>query len=209
MRTRLLLLVILLGLLPMRSAADWQQLQLVYLPGIGRPGGNPKAVLETHVNATDGFDGEFQFTPSTGYGAYFAFHKTAGVQGWDGATGWYSEDFRAPLAAGQMSVMDGIYLWAVPGTPKKNLVVELTEVWIPASIHYRLTLVQVPAGIQYSGPREWGISDKLLVLPYYATADGLTGYKFRAEFTAVPEPSSLAALGGGMMGLLALRRRRR
>ena len=61
----------------------------------------------------------------------------------------------------------------------------------------------------YTGPTQWGIDHGTITLPYYANYDGLTGYHFRMEFTAVPEPSSLAALGGGVMGLLALRRRRR
>jgi hypothetical protein len=67
----------------------------------------------------------------------------------------------------------------------------------------------------YTGPTQWSMSHDTpyhadIVLPYYATSDPSTGYKFRAEVTAVPEPSALIALMSGLAGVggLAARRRR-
>ena len=67
----------------------------------------------------------------------------------------------------------------------------------------------------YTGPTQWTMSHENpthadIVLPYYATSDPSTGYKFRAEVTAIPEPSSLLALACGLAGaIVGVRRARR
>lgn len=180
---------------------------IMYVPYAG----GTKIILESRANATDGFDGELALTlPYPSNPVHIATYKTFGVDGWNGLDGFYFEDYRAPLVPSQTITFNDIYLWAEPGTPSHEIQLELSP-WIdPTAVTYRLSLVSVPNEIAYSGAMEWGLDDAYILLPFYSTDNGRTGYRFRAEFTAVPEPSSFLTLGMGGLGMLgmALKRRR-
>jgi len=160
-----------------------------------------------------GYDGE------TRYGVYVkadnaAFYREFGRDGWDGATGLYQEDYRPHLSAGETVVIPDICVWSGKVTTPHDIVLRrIYPVFLSSEgMAYTLRLVQVPAGITYAGPTVWGPDHGLISLPYYATDDPLTGYRFEAVITAppVPEPSSLLALLAGVAGLggLTFRRRR-
>lgn len=142
-------------------------------------------------------------------GVLLGFYNVDGINEWDSTTGWYSGTARELVSTGTSVVIDNLYLWATTGTPSQNLQLYLQgNSWIPSSLNYKLSLISAPDG--YTGQTEWGITDTIITLPFYSTDDGTTGYRFRAEFTAVPEPSSILALVSGLGGVvgLALRRRR-
>jgi len=141
-------------------------------------------------------------------------YREAGVDGWDGQTGFYEYDFRVPLTGpvGTSKKWD-IYVWNGLSLPSD--VTEFRIQWsstdLPDDVMVTAKLVAKPEGIT-SGPdvgTVWYPPYTILHLPTYRTADGLKGYHLEMVATIIPEPSSLAALGGGVMGLLALRRRRR
>jgi len=174
-----------------------------------------KFTVETFPSSTDGYDNQYWDVPldtqSHPKPFYVATYKTNGVDGWNAADGFYAVDSRSKLSAWQ-TVIEDIYLWAAPSTPAEGILL-----WFAADAPFQggtftLRLVSVPNGIAYTGPTVWGLSDQYYIgpFPYYSTTDGRTGYHFQAEFTAVPEPSSILALMGGIAGLggFALRRRR-
>ncbi len=160
-------------------------------------------------------DSEHPFPATLPSGALVGVYKVQGVDGWDSATGFYDSDAQQPMLKGTTRTIDGIYLWATPGSFSSKLYVRLgSSPWLGGYpfMSYKLSLLTIPTGINYTGPREWGINDTVIALPYYTTNDGTTGYKFQMEFTApaVPEPSSLLALFSGLAGLgFAVRRKRK
>ncbi len=157
---------------------------------------------------SDGLDSED--LPLTFGGLNVAIYKTNGVQGWDSADGFYTIDGRATLLAGQTAI-DDVYAWASSG----GLPPGLSTMTFSASGGgdggtLTIELVSVPSGITYTGPTEWTNSVNV-TLPMYVASDyaaGLTGYHFELINTAVPEPSSIITLAGGMIGMagFALRR---
>ncbi len=141
--------------------------------------------------------------PMTGgsYPVNVGLYKETGVQGWDGPSGFYILDARAPLAAGDTAIQT-IYLWASGQTASQNLnLYQSNSYSLSPGLTYKLSLVSLPVGIIYTGPREWGADHGTITLPFYAAEDGTTGYKFLATITAVPEPSSLLALFSGLAGV--------
>jgi hypothetical protein len=141
-------------------------------------------------------------------------YQVNGVDGWDGNTGFYGIDMRAPLAPGQSKTWL-LYLWATEGTTASDIgVAAHLDVDADSSLQSRLELVQKPAGLA-GGPAVgtvWTTSHTGdIYLPRYKTSNGLNGYGFNLTLTMVPEPSSILALAGGIAGLggLSLRRRRK
>jgi hypothetical protein len=159
---------------------------------------------------TVGYDGEVRLSVSAKQ-SYCGIYKQNGQDGWNGSTGWYEQDIRPAISAGE-TVVENVYLWAGTLAPAGDL--HLYQVYSPIlaeGMTYSLRLVQIPVGVTYTGPTEWGPDHGTIILPFYATDNPLTGYKFEAEITApVPEPSSILALAGGIAGLggLAMRRKR-
>jgi len=168
------------------------------------------AVQQGALDSLDSIDALSQ--PHNGWqaGAYHVKNQDA----WDGDTGFYSTDYRAPLAPGETKTWL-IYFWALSGTTPANLGVNWATVSsypLPSNITAKLESIQKPEGIT-GGPAVGTVwtTPPYVTLPFYATSNGLNGYGFKFTLTAVPEPSSLLALAGGIAGLggLALRRKRR
>lgn len=139
-----------------------------------------------------------------------ATYKEYGKNGWNGPTEIYDSDCRAYLQPGKTDIIGDIYLWAGTAVAPRDLQLWINHYWLDAGLTYTLRLVQIPVGITYTGPTQWGLGHGTISLPFFATDDFSQGYMFQAEITAVPEPSSLLALAGGMAGLggFALKRRK-
>lgn len=175
--------------------------------------GGYKSVFATlpFADAGPGYDYELpNTTPFRPVEIALTFYKENGGDGWDGPTGFYVDDYQACLQPGQTAVVGDIYLWAGPAVTPTNLQLYIFESHLDPGLTYKLRLVQIPLGITYTGPREWGPNHGVISLPFFATDDFTKGYMFRAEITAVPEPSSLVALAGSLFGLgmFQLRRHR-
>lgn len=169
-----------------------------------------KFLLQGWSWATDGNDGipldsPISHAPITSF--YAAAYKINGHEGWNGANGFYGGDDRGAIATGQ-TITEDIYVWASTGTSPERIKVAQGLSGV-AGINYTLDLVSIPTGIIYNGLTHW-TTPGAIILPFYSTDNGLTGYHFQATFTAVPEPSSILALVGGIVGFggIALRRRR-
>lgn len=142
-------------------------------------------------------------------GVLLGFYNVNGTNGWDSTTGWYDTTMRESVSAGHSVTIDNLYLWASSGTPSQNLQLQIDYLMIDPNIVYKLTLLSVPTGVNYTGRTAWGTGDTTITLPFYSTNNGTTGYRFRADFAAVPEPSSLLILVSGCsIGVFTLRRRR-
>lgn len=166
--------------------------------------------IYTRIKSSDGYDDEGRMSGSGSQtGLNFAIYNIDGTDGWNGTTGFYHDDIRLPMNPGQTRGIDRIYLWAGIFAPEQEMYVDWPQggaQWT-SGLTYKLTLVSVPTGIQYSGPWEWGFNHERIALPFYSSSDGTTGYRFRMEFTAVPEPSSLLALAAGIGAMGAARRK--
>ena len=103
-----------------------------------------------------------------------------------------------------------VNFWATPDSPQDDATFDL-RVESRQYIVGKMECIQVPSGIT-GGPEVGTIwtTENRVHLPFYSTSNGLTGYQFEFTLTAVPEPSSLLALVGGIAGLggFALRRKR-
>jgi hypothetical protein len=92
----------------------------------------------------------------------------------------------------------------VPGSPSDGY-----------GMQFQLKLISKPESVVNSPDvgTIWNIDmpGSTISLPTYRTDNGLTGYHFELSATAVPEPSSLLALFGGLAGVggFAMRRRRK
>ena len=184
----------------------------VYYSTQSDPATGSNVAMWAEVGAGKGHDWDETMWPSTPSptGVLLGFYNVNGTNEWDGENGWYGGTAREPVSTGTSVVIDNLYLWASTGTPSQSLQLRLQDYsWIPLGLNYKLSLLAVPSGVSYTGRTEWGIGDTSITLPFYSTANGLTGYHFQAQFTAVPEPSSILALVGGLAGLggFALRRR--
>ena len=186
-----------------------------YAQGTGTGGGGFAGIVRmqfgARVGSLDGFDStDLLATP--GYGWFAGTYHVNGEDGWLGPTGFYAFDSRAPLALGESKTWT-FYVWAEPGTTEAARGFS-GNLWTsdPNYIHTVMEYFQKPPGVT-GGPElgtTWTAPAVLtLILPFYSTSDGRTGYGFRLTLTAVPEPSSLLALSGGILGFGALRLRKR
>lgn len=176
--------------------------------------GDTRAVFGTEVGALDGQDSSDRGLEGPGGYWYVGSYKITGLDGWDGPPGFYDADWRAPLVPGESKTW-WVYIWASPGGPWYG---NVGTGWLwydpwdrdPAVVA-RMELVQKPTGVT-DGPAVGTVwtEPPSLVLPYYGTTDGLTGYKLKFTLTMIPEPSSILALAGGIAGVggFALRRRK-
>jgi len=168
--------------------------------------------FESDAGASRGYDShDIKTLASNASLTYLVFRKQRGVDGWDADDCFLARDARPVLDAGQTEVFNGLYLWAgTNATPEDfELYIVVGGLYSP-QMTYTLRLVQIPTGITYTGPTEWGPNHGTISLPFFATDDFSKGYKFQVEITApVPEPSSVLPLAVGITGLggLVLRRR--
>ena len=172
-------------------------------------GGGGKIIFSS--SGTDGYDWDAELPQNPLPLIHAGIRKVNGVHGWDGPTEFYIVDYRAPLLDGQRKTED-IFIWADTGAYSQDILLYLHgPPYLSPGVSYQLSLVNVPNGVTYTGPKEWGPDHGTITLPFYSTDDPLTGYRFLAEVTAIPEPSSILALAGGLVGLagFALRRRAR
>lgn len=183
-------------------------------PGVGGWAcvGATRAIFGTQVGSLDALDpSDSEVAGGTWYvGSY----HTAGTGGWTD-TGFLGVDQRSPLLPGETKIW-WVYIW---GSPEGPFPYEYSTRWgwsdpynRDTSVATAFELVQKPDGIT-GGPAVgtvWNEPMGELMLPWYGTSDGLTGYQFSFSLTLVPEPSSLLALSGGIaFSGLSLRRRRR
>ena len=184
--------------------------------------GASQAIMGFSPLATDGWDGESLIGAADGPTVYVASFHTKAANGWSGQTGFYSEDIRMPLVPGQTKSWM-LYLWATPDVPSTSSMIEIV-MWNPMmafpseeyGLQFNLTLKTKPDSVTGGAAvgTVWNLyygSRLGFLLPTYRTDDGLTGYQFEFSATAVPEPSSLLVLAGGLAGIGAgaLRRRGR
>jgi hypothetical protein len=172
-----------------------------------------KAILQSNPESVLGYD---KWDAGLGNPPWFgpdsitvAVHKENGKYGWDADSEYLVKESRSPLASNQTEVFEDIYLWAQPAAAPGNLGLSIYQYNLAPGVTYTLRLVAIPQGVTYTGPTEWTGMHDPITLPFYSTDNPLTGYRFRAEFTAIPEPSSLLALFGGLAGLGGMRLRRR
>ena len=169
--------------------------------------------------ATDGWNGESPVAIEDAPNGYALTWHEKNTGGWLGDTGFYREDFHAPIPPGQTKSWL-LYVWATPSVPDDYTTCgfHLANV-VPGKpsetydTQFHVTLLSKPSSIT-GGPdvgTAWEINmqEWQIALPIYRTDNGLTGYLFEFSATAVPEPSSLVALIGGFGCLSAFRKRRR
>ena len=139
-------------------------------------------------------------TPS-GPGSAAIWHENdPGV--WDGPTGFYDLDYRAPMAADETKVWESIYLWADPTYTADTMFLTFMADGLfapPSDRQYFLELVNVPTGYDWPEETLWEVPVKgqvSLELRTFSSTDGLEGYGF--TFTigeVIPEPATASLLG--------------
>lgn len=161
------------------------------------------------TNGQDSYDIPLYPGPQSNM-ANVAIYKINGVDGWDSNNGFYALDVRDQLQPGQTVTVSNICVWAGPQAQGQKIYLTQFSGLLDQGLSYKLKLISVPTGINYQGPYEWGPGNVNITLPFFSTDDGTKGYKFQAVLTAVPEPSSMLALFGGItaVGGLALKRRK-
>ena len=168
------------------------------------------AELGAWPGGLDGYDrqGDEVTIPDPGY-AIAVYHNEPD---WTGPRGFYTSDVRSPLHPGETKTWDNIYLWEIPAASLTSFTIWFRPIYTPPTYWtYTLYLDYAPPAANWTGPWQWAISptqNTTLVFPAVKSQTGLEGYRFHFTVAAVPEPSSLLALAGGLT-LLHLRRKRR
>jgi hypothetical protein len=185
--------------------------------------GGTTAFVGVTPTACDGYDSSDRLSGVVpDLWLYVRAYHVNGEDGWDGNTGYYSKDYRAPmpLTAG-LSKTWLVYVWGNTTLPEEATYNGYMRLgWLrsanpPNQLHFTITLTAKPSGIT-GGPATgtvWDLSaqpDGGVQLPVFRTDNGLEGYVFEFTATVIPEPSSLLALTAGIGALgLMLRPRKR
>lgn len=170
-------------------------------------------------DAVDSFDSLDRSYLQPGPQAYFGVLHRTGEDGWTGSSGFYRYDMRSPLKPGETKTWP-FYVWFDPlmDPAAENLILSWLIVFQdaepPPGTIVTVRLKSKPIGIT-GGPAEgtaWVLSSNPtggVLLPGFRTLDGTQGYLFEMEAVMIPEPSSLIALTGCLLGAAGFVRRRR
>ena len=167
----------------------------------------------------DGYDGQMASNPFD-TGPILLLYRNQDTPGWGGPTGFYLTDYESPIPVGGSKTWQDICLWTTSAAylkiPGRAYVAYLPDGPVaPSGYWAQLVLDHVPEGLNWSGPWSfaWDLNQGFsYILPVPVASDGLQGTRMHLTVytSPIPEPSSLLALAGGLMGLGAvglLRRR--
>ena len=108
-------------------------------------GPEPRGAFGCRSGSLDSFDST-DWLASPAYGWEAGAYHVNGQDGWDGSTGFYADDIRAPLTVGQTKTWM-IYFWAVPGASPGDRSFSWSGTPLPANIMVQLEYVQKPEGV--------------------------------------------------------------
>jgi hypothetical protein len=162
------------------------------------------------LDLTDGFTfalGSFgSFVPTslnlTEWTAHFAIVPVSGAIAWDSDLMQYSQTAVLDSNVGKFSTDDQGYVW---GYNTFSLAPDAGAEWVLLTNPSWL----FPSANNFS-PVDWGSSDEgtIAVFGFLSPQLGEVTYLATAAASAIPEPSTYAAIVGGLaLGLVALRRR--
>lgn len=147
------------------------------------------------AGATDNYDDALDYREEffTGIGYVAVFHQRY-VDDWDGPTGYYPIDARAPLAANERKTWTPIHLWAGPLHigPIMAIAYVFDDAFpMPTGREYTLELLYVPPEVAAGAPAVgslWTLDpakDFALWVPtFYTGGDGRFGYRFALSISA-------------------------
>lgn len=174
-------------------------------------------------HAVDGYDGQPTFDITTiQYGVPMLLYRQNGAA-WSGPTGFYGGDYMPPIPSGTSKTWSDIRLW----TP--NSIIDIGgRAWIgmyslnppPQGYWGQLVLDYVPASLNWTGPTEYwfslhpgpsGFYPDIGLFPVPITSNPYDPMQVTRMHLTVyaPEPSCLAAILAGVMGIGAATRGRR
>jgi hypothetical protein len=177
---------------------------------------------DVHIGARadylDGYDGQLAWNPDN-TGPILLLHREEGSI-WRGPTGFYGTDYESPIPSGGSKTWWDLCLWTTSAAyltiPGRANFASLADGPRPPKGYWgQLVLDYVPDGLGWTGPWSfaWDLNQGFsYILPVPVASDGLQGTRMHLTVytSPIPEPSSLLALAGGLMGLGAvglLRRR--
>jgi hypothetical protein len=211
----LLCFVLLIYLIPLRCSADSNDNWGMSLIPYG------KCIADARIGVSNGpnigYNGQTQYDLTGKSGKAIALYREYG-DNWAGETGFYYADYELPIVAGESKTWWNIYLWAQNYTTSGNtdvIIGTVTAAVPPQGYVGHLVIDYMPDYLNYTGDRAFDIDlhkGKVISLPVPTVTNPLDGIRMHLTVTApLPEPSSLAALGFGVLPVagVALRRRRR